>query len=78
MITISGLKRLLPAAKSEELTQLTKLYPSDPKEGSPFNTGPKNAFNAVSKQVAALFGDIAFQVSNTFIILFALKALPFL
>lgn len=64
-LSFVGLRRLLPGAKPEELTHLAKLYPSDPSQGSPFNTGSRNAFNAVSKQVAALFGDIAFQVSDT-------------
>lgn len=62
--TLTGLTRMLPGAKPEEIDQYMKLYPTNPEAGSPFNTGNENAFNAVSKQVAAIFGDIAFQVSS--------------
>ncbi|EGF99066.1 uncharacterized protein MELLADRAFT_112983 [Melampsora larici-populina 98AG31] len=55
------LKQLLPGAAPHEITDLLKLYPSDPAQGSPFNTGLQNQLNPVSKQMAALFGDIAYQ-----------------
>ncbi|EGG04057.1 uncharacterized protein MELLADRAFT_89562 [Melampsora larici-populina 98AG31] len=55
------LKQLLPGASPHEIMDLLKLYPSDPAQGSPFNTGLKNQLNPVSKQMAALFGDITFQ-----------------
>ncbi|EGF99065.1 lipase [Melampsora larici-populina 98AG31] len=55
------LQQLLPGATPKDLATLLKLYPSDPAQGSPFNTGTQNQLNAVSKQIAALFGDIAYQ-----------------
>ncbi|EGF99067.1 uncharacterized protein MELLADRAFT_68830 [Melampsora larici-populina 98AG31] len=50
-----------PCASPSDIAGLLKLYPSDPAQGSPFNTGLQNQLNSVSKQMAALFGDIAFQ-----------------
>ncbi|KAH9808332.1 Alpha/Beta hydrolase protein [Melampsora americana] len=55
------LKQILPGASPHEITDLLKLYPSDPAKGSPFNTGAQDQLNPVSKQIAALFGDIAYQ-----------------
>ncbi|EGG08315.1 uncharacterized protein MELLADRAFT_105203 [Melampsora larici-populina 98AG31] len=58
---IDWLKKILPGAQPEQLSHLLTLYPSNPAEGSPFNTGLANVLSPVSKQMAAMFGDIAFQ-----------------
>lgn len=55
------LKRILPGAQPEQISHLLTLYPANPAEGSPFNTGLSNVLSPVSKQMAAMFGDLAFQ-----------------
>ncbi|KAH9812219.1 Alpha/Beta hydrolase protein [Melampsora americana] len=60
------LRKLLPGAKPQEVTKLMTFYPSNPAQGSPFDTGAKNALNPVSKQIAAIFGDLAFQGMRRF------------
>ena len=42
------------------------LYPSDPTQGSPFDTGADNALSPQYKRLAALQGDLAFQAPRRF------------
>ena len=42
------------------------LYPSDPAQGSPFDTGVDNALSPQYKRLAALQGDLAFQAPRRF------------
>ncbi|KAH9821935.1 Alpha/Beta hydrolase protein [Melampsora americana] len=55
------LKRVLPGSQPEQLSHLLTLYPPNPSAGSPFDTGFFNVLSPVSKQMAAMFGDLAFQ-----------------
>ncbi|EGF99071.1 lipase [Melampsora larici-populina 98AG31] len=65
IITESNLKkyisRLLFKATQEQIDFLTTIYPEDPTQGSPFNTGLLNTLTPVYKQYAAIFGDFVFQ-----------------
>ena len=56
----------LPNATSSELDQLLTLYPQDPAQGSPFDTGDLNALSPQYKRLAALQGDLVFQVPRRF------------
>ena len=38
-----------------------KYYPSDPTQGSPFDTGYLNTFTPQWKRISAILGDAAFQ-----------------
>ncbi|EGF99072.1 lipase [Melampsora larici-populina 98AG31] len=65
ILTESNLKkylsRLVPKATQEQIEFVTKAYPQDPTQGSPFNTGLLNTLTPVFKQYAAIFGDVGFQ-----------------
>ncbi|KIP05209.1 hypothetical protein PHLGIDRAFT_74623 [Phlebiopsis gigantea 11061_1 CR5-6] len=54
-------KFYLPTATSAEVDQLLKLYPQDPTQGSPFDTGLHNVLSPQFKRLAALQGDLVFQ-----------------
>ncbi|TCD66642.1 hypothetical protein EIP91_001110 [Steccherinum ochraceum] len=51
----------LPNATSAQVDQVLQLYPSDPTQGSPFNTGTQNAITPQFKRMAAFLGDFVFQ-----------------
>lgn len=51
-----------PNATDAQLSQLMKLYPADPVQGSPFDTGLANAITPQYKRLSALIGDYSFQV----------------
>jgi acetylcholinesterase len=51
----------LPNGTDEELQQLTTLYPEDPSQGSPYDTGDLNALSPQFKRIASYQGDIVFQ-----------------
>ncbi|PPQ98066.1 hypothetical protein CVT26_003292 [Gymnopilus dilepis] len=61
---------LLPSANltSAELAQIASLYPSDPAQGSPFNTGVANALTPQFKRLAAFQGDLVFQAPRRFLL----------
>ncbi|KAJ7149872.1 carotenoid ester lipase precursor [Mycena crocata] len=50
----------LPEASAAQIAQLTVLYPDDPTQGSPFNTGTENQFTPQFKRLAAFQGDYSF------------------
>jgi acetylcholinesterase len=56
----------LPNAKDAEIDKLLTLYPEDPAQGSPFDTGEDNAVTLQFKRIAALLGDIVFQAPRRF------------
>lgn len=58
----SELSQMVPNARPEQIENVLQLWPSDPKLGSPFGTGDKNAVTPVYKQYAAILGDFGFQV----------------
>ncbi|KAI0036273.1 Alpha/Beta hydrolase protein [Vararia minispora EC-137] len=45
---------------------ILSLYPADPADGSPFDTGAENAITPQYKRIAALLGDIVFQAPRRF------------
>ncbi|KAL1742048.1 Alpha/Beta hydrolase protein [Schizophyllum fasciatum] len=51
----------LPRAKEEDIDALFKLYPQDPKEGSPYGTNNLNALTPQFKRIASFQGDTVFQ-----------------
>ncbi|KAH9808343.1 lipase [Melampsora americana] len=65
ILTESNLKkylsRLVPKASQAQIELITQVYPQDPTQGSPFNTGILNTLTPVFKQYAAIFGDVGFQ-----------------
>ncbi|KAK7031810.1 carboxylic ester hydrolase [Favolaschia claudopus] len=48
-----------PETSSDELAEIARLYPSDPAQGSPFNTGTQFQVSPEYKRVAAFIGDMA-------------------
>ncbi|KAH9813309.1 putative carotenoid ester lipase precursor [Melampsora americana] len=55
------LSQKVSKASPEQIEKILQLWPSDPKFGSPFGTGDKNALTPVYKQYSAILGDLAFQ-----------------
>ncbi|EIN12170.1 carotenoid ester lipase precursor [Punctularia strigosozonata HHB-11173 SS5] len=56
----------LPKISTSDLAELLTLYPSDPTQGSPFDTGALNALTPQYKRLAALQGDFVFQAPRRF------------
>ncbi|KAI0314400.1 Alpha/Beta hydrolase protein [Amylostereum chailletii] len=56
----------LPFANSSSIDELLRLYPQDPTQGSPFDTGTNNSITAQFKRLAALQGDVVFQAPRRF------------
>ncbi|TFY51369.1 hypothetical protein EVG20_g11030 [Dentipellis fragilis] len=54
------------SATKEEIDQLLELYPSNPTQGSPFDTGDANAFTPQFKRLAAFTGDYILQMQRRF------------
>ena len=52
-----------PNSNETDIDTLLELYPDDIAAGSPFNTGDANAITPEYKRLAAVLGDIAFQVT---------------
>ncbi|KAJ7433548.1 carotenoid ester lipase precursor [Mycena latifolia] len=50
----------LPASSPEEIARVGMLYPDDPTQGSPFNTGTANQLTPEYKRLAAFQGDLIF------------------
>ena len=50
----------LPDATAAEVDQLLAVYPDDITQGSPFDTGDKNALTPEYKRLAAFQGDLMF------------------
>ncbi|PCH36160.1 alpha/beta-hydrolase [Wolfiporia cocos MD-104 SS10] len=56
----------MPAATSSDLQKVSKSYPSDPGEGSPFGTGDLYALTPQYKRIAAFTGDWEFVAPHRF------------
>lgn len=56
----------LPRADPADLDELFELYPQDPTQGSPFDTGYLNAITPQFKRIAAFQGDAVFQGPRRF------------
>jgi hypothetical protein len=52
----------------QNVSDVMALYPSDPREGSPFNTSFLNAITPQYKRSAALQGDVVFQAPRRFFV----------
>ncbi|KAI0644312.1 carotenoid ester lipase precursor [Trametes meyenii] len=52
------------SAPRAALTRLFELYPNDPAQGSPFDTGDANELSPQYKRIAAFQGDIIFQATR--------------
>ncbi|KAF8907652.1 carotenoid ester lipase precursor [Gymnopilus junonius] len=52
----------------DEMTQLASLYPDNPTQGSPFNTGVTNALTPQFKRLASFQGDLVFQAPRRFLL----------
>ncbi|KAJ7473947.1 carotenoid ester lipase precursor [Mycena latifolia] len=50
----------LPGSSQSEIAQIGMLYPNDPTQGSPFNTGTANQLTPEFKRLAAFGGDFEF------------------
>ena len=48
------------------MDKLLTLYPQDVTQGSPYDTGTKNAFTPEFKRIASILGDLAFQAPRRF------------
>lgn len=57
-----------PTAPESDINQLLQLYPQDPAQGSPFGTGDLNEFTPEYKRLAAIQGDMIFQVPRRFFV----------
>ena len=57
---------LMPNASNTTLAQLMSYYPSDPSQGSPFDTEDLNALTPQFKRIAAILGDAVFQAPRRF------------
>lgn len=53
-------------ASTQDLQPLFEAYPSDPSDGSPFDTGSANNLTAQYKRLAAFQGDLVFQAPRRF------------
>jgi len=51
----------LPDATEEEMNKLLKLYPDDPAQGSPYDTGEANQVTPQWKRLSSIQGDLVFQ-----------------
>ena len=49
-----------------ELDKVLRLYPQDPTQGSPFDTGTQNTLTPEFKRIASLLGDLNFQAPRRF------------
>ncbi|KAJ7443019.1 Alpha/Beta hydrolase protein, partial [Mycena latifolia] len=56
----------LPTSSQEEIAQIGILYPDDPTQGSPFNTGTANQLTPQYKRLSAFQGDIVFTGARRF------------
>ncbi|KAJ7607559.1 sterol esterase [Roridomyces roridus] len=56
----------LPAATAAQITEIGQLYPDDPTQGSPFDTGTADELSPEFKRLAAFQGDLIFQAPRRF------------
>lgn len=58
----------LPDVAPSDLDKLLELYPQDPSQGSPFDTGDKNVLSPQYKRLSAILGDLVFQAPRRFLL----------
>ncbi|KAJ6495967.1 sterol esterase [Mycena vulgaris] len=58
----------LPATSEEDIARIGELYPDDPTQGSPFNTGTANQLTPEYKRLAAFQGDFGFTAPRRFLL----------
>ncbi|KAJ7147408.1 carotenoid ester lipase precursor [Mycena crocata] len=63
----------LPTATKAQIAKLAALYPDDPTQGSPFDTGLANQFTPQFKRIAAFRGDFSFAGPRRFFLKHASK-----
>ncbi|KAM5540854.1 hypothetical protein V8D89_005498 [Ganoderma adspersum] len=56
----------LPGAADSDIDTVLRVYPDNPSQGSPFDTGFKNLLSAQYKRIAAIQGDLIFQAPRQF------------
>ncbi|KAJ7719241.1 sterol esterase [Mycena maculata] len=56
----------LPAASTDQMARIGSLYPDDPTQGSPFDTGTANQLTPEYKRIAAFLGDWVFMAPRRF------------
>ena len=56
----------LPGISESDIQQIFALYPSDPADGSPFDTGDLYAITPQYKRIAAIIGDIEYHSQRRF------------
>lgn len=56
----------MPEISQTDMASALTLYPADPAEGSPFDTGFLNALTPQFKRLAAIQGDLVFQAPRRF------------
>lgn len=57
---------IMPGLSDDDWSNLAKLYPQIPAQGSPFGTGDLNAITPEFKRIAAIWGDAIFQGPRRF------------
>lgn len=55
-----------PSVSLDDLAPVFEAYPSDPRTGSPFDTGLSNNITAQFKRISAIQGDLIFQALRRF------------
>jgi acetylcholinesterase len=55
-----------PGANTSSIDKILALYPADPAQGSPFDTGDMDEITPQYKRISALLGDIVFQAPRRF------------
>jgi hypothetical protein len=58
----------LPGTTDDQVDQLATLYPENPIQGSPFDTGLLNAVTPQFKRIAAVQGDGVFQAPRRWLL----------
>ncbi|KDQ24063.1 hypothetical protein PLEOSDRAFT_1009757, partial [Pleurotus ostreatus PC15] len=67
-MNITFVDNYLPSATAEQIQRIANVYPDDPSQGSPFDTGTANALTPQFKRLAAVQGDIFFQGPRRFLL----------
>ncbi len=59
---------MFPNITDAEYETIAEAYPSDPTQGSPFDTGTMNALTPEFKRIAAFNGDVLFHAPRRFLL----------
>jgi acetylcholinesterase len=62
------LEFLLSGLPDAQMDELLTLYPQNVSQGSPYDTGTKNALTPESKRIASIMGDLVFQAPRRFFV----------